>query len=35
MKNTLITLMVSHPEINFVYEHQDEEENYILDSNEI
>jgi signal transduction histidine kinase len=35
MKNTLITLMVSHPEINFVYEHQDEEENYILNSNEI
>jgi K+-sensing histidine kinase KdpD len=35
MKNTLITLMVSHPEINFVYEHQDEEENYVLDSNEI
>ncbi len=35
MKNTLITLMISHPEINFVYEHQDEKEKYILDSNEI
>ncbi len=35
MKNTLITLMVSHPEINFVYEHQDEDGNYVLDSNEI
>ncbi len=35
MKNTLITLMVSHPEINFVYEHQDEEGNYVLDSKEI
>ncbi|MCD4795863.1 MAG: ATP-binding protein, partial [Candidatus Cloacimonetes bacterium] len=32
MKNTLITLMVSHPEINFVYEHQDEDGNYVLDS---
>jgi len=35
MKNTLITLMVSHPEINFVYEHQDEDGNYVLDSKEI
>ena len=35
MKNTLITLIVSHPEINFIYEHKDEEEKYILDSNEI
>ncbi len=35
MKNTLITLMVSHPEINFIYKHQDEKEKYILDSNEI
>jgi K+-sensing histidine kinase KdpD len=35
MKNTLITLMVSYPEINFIYEHQDEGGNYILDSKEI
>ena len=35
MKNTLITLMVSHPEINFIYEHQDEDGNYVLDSKEI
>ncbi len=35
MKNTLITLMISHPEINFVYEHQDDNENFILDSEEI
>ena len=35
IKNTLITLMISHPEINFIYEHQDEESNYILDSNEM
>ncbi len=35
MKNTLITLMISHPEINFVYEYQDEKEKYKLDSNEI
>ncbi|MEA2095380.1 MAG: ATP-binding protein [Candidatus Cloacimonadota bacterium] len=35
MKNTLITLMLSHPEINFVYEHQDDDGNYILDSKEL
>ena len=35
MKNTLITLMISHPEINFVYEYQDDNENFILDSEEI
>ena len=35
MKNTLVTLMISNPEINFVYEHQDEEENFTLDSNEL
>ena len=35
MKNTLVTLMISHPEINFVYEHQDEEENFTLDSNKL
>ena len=35
MKNTLITLMVSYPEINFIYKHQDEKEKFILDSNEI
>ena len=35
MKNTLITLMVSHPEINFIYEHQDEDGNYVLDSKDI
>ena len=35
IKNTLITLMVSHPEINFIYEHQDNDESFILDSNEI
>ena len=35
MKNTLITLMVSHPEINFIYEYQNEKGNYILDSKEI
>ena len=35
MKNTLITLMISHPEINFVYEHQDDEENFTLDSNKL
>lgn len=35
MKNTLITLMISHPEINFVYEHQDEKESFTLDSNKL
>ena len=35
IKNTLITLMTSHPEINFIYKYQDEKENFILDSNEI
>ena len=35
MKNTLITLIISHPEINFVYEHQDEKESFTLDSNKL
>ncbi len=35
MNDTIVTLIISHPEINFVYEYQDEKGNYILDSNEI
>jgi len=35
IKSTLITLMVSYPEINFIYEHQDEKESIILDSNKL
>ena len=35
INDTLVTLIISHPEINFVYEYQDEKDNYILDSNEI
>ena len=35
MNDTIVTLIISHPEINFIYEYQNEEENYILDSNEI
>ena len=35
MNDTLVTLIISHPEINFIYEHQDDEGNFILDSNEI
>ncbi|MBC8415214.1 MAG: ATP-binding protein [Candidatus Cloacimonetes bacterium] len=35
MNDTIVTLIISHPEINFIYEYQDEEENYILDSKEI
>ncbi len=35
MNDTIVTLIISHPEINFIYEYQNEEGNYILDSNEI
>jgi signal transduction histidine kinase len=35
MNDTIVTLIISHPEINFIYEYQDEKGNYILDSNEI
>ena len=35
MNDTIVTLIISHPEINFIYEYQNEKENYILDSNEI
>ncbi len=35
MNDTIVTLIISHPEINFIYEYQNEEENFILDSNEI
>ena len=35
MNDTLVTLIISHPEINFIYEYQNEEGNYILDSNKI
>ncbi|MCD4818773.1 MAG: ATP-binding protein [Candidatus Cloacimonetes bacterium] len=35
MKSTIVTLMISHPEINFIYEHEDEESSYVLDSNDI
>ena len=35
MNDTIVTLIISHPEINFIYEYQNEEENYILDSKEI
>jgi len=35
MKHTLLTLMISHPEINIIYEYHDGEDNYILDSKKI
>ncbi|NQV17139.1 MAG: ATP-binding protein [Armatimonadetes bacterium] len=35
MNDTIVTLIISHPEINFIYEYQNEEGNYILDSKEI
>ncbi len=35
MDDTIVTLITSHPEINFVYEYQNEDENFILDSNDI
>lgn len=35
MNDTIVTLIISHPEINFIYEYQNEKENYILDSKEI
>ena len=35
MNDTIVTLIISHPEINFVYEYQDEEGSYVLDSKEI
>ena len=35
IKNTLMTLMIAHPEINFIYEYQDAENKYYLDTNEI
>jgi len=35
MNDTIVTLIISHPEINFIYEHQDDDGKYILDSNEI
>jgi len=35
MNSTIVTLITSHPEINFIYEYQDEEDNYVLDSKEI
>ncbi len=35
MNDTIVTLIISHPEINFIYEYQNEKGNYILDSNEI
>jgi len=35
MNDTIVTLIISHPEINFIYEYQNEEGNYILDSNEM
>ena len=35
MNDTLVTLIISHPEINFIYKYQNEEGNYILDSNKI
>ena len=35
MNSTIVTLMTSHPEINFVYEYEDDEGNYVLDSKEI
>ncbi len=35
MNSTIVTLITSHPEINFIYEYEDEEGNYVLDSKEI
>lgn len=35
MNSTIVTLIISHPEINFIFEYQDEESNYVLDSKEI
>jgi len=35
MNDTIVTLIISHPEINFVYEYQNEEGSYVLDSKEI
>ena len=35
MNSTIVTLITTHPEINFIYEYQDEENKYILDSREI
>ncbi len=35
MNDTLVTLIISHPEIDFIYEYQNEDESYILDSNKI
>lgn len=35
MNSTIVTLITSHPEINFIYEYQNDEGNYVLDSKEI
>ncbi len=35
INSTIVTLITSHPEINFVYEYEDENGNYVLNSNEL
>jgi len=35
MNDTIVTLIISHPEINFIYEYRDEEGSCVLDSKEI
>ena len=35
ISDTLVTLIISHPEIDFIYKYHNDNENYILDSNKI
>jgi len=35
IKSTLISLMISYPDINIIFVHQDEDGTYILDSNQL
>lgn len=35
MNSTIVTLIISHPEINFIFEYQDDESSSVLDSKEI